>query len=216
MTERLNYGLNGNNVFLDTPNEIIDTLRDTDEDYAQQLSTRNRYMSVDPGEKISRLEVQAAYMGDARERSIVPRRVTRALRLLNSAANLATPDQQDENLSVGMGAESPVAKLFMQARFRWPDESDEILQEHATAAMRQTATDLRFYPKRQINQEVFAIIDRKQGVTFETNVIGSCSLDTDGYKYRPENPEVIVYGHNLHNSAMQLICLSGLIAVAKS
>ncbi len=63
---------------------------------------------------------------------------------------------------------------------------------------------------------VYAQVNRQHGVTLETNPIASASLDTDGNSYNPEDSVIELSAHNMYAHEMQLICLSGLIAIARS
>lgn len=102
----------------------------------------------------------------------------------------------------------------MNAELLWPSVSDKVASELATSAMRSMARDVGLCSEDQINRMVYASVSRAHGITLETNPIGSCSLDTDGSDYRSDQDRVSLYAHNLYTHEMQLVCLSGLIAIA--
>jgi len=54
------------------------------------------------------------------------------------------------------------------------------------------------------------------GITLETNPVGACSMDTDGTDYDEDSEKIKLYDHNLYNHEMQLICIAGLVALAKA
>ena len=103
----------------------------------------------------------------------------------------------------------------MNANIVRPLLSDKEATHVATNAMRKMAYDMGTYPDNKIPSMVYASISREYGMTFETNPAGSSSMDTSGSEYKPTSERISLYAHNLYTHEMQLICISGLIALAK-
>jgi hypothetical protein len=104
----------------------------------------------------------------------------------------------------------------MSAEIARPKVSDEVASAVATQAMRQMAHDLGIYSDKHIPGLVYAQISGSQGMTFESNSAGSSSMDTDGMEYDATSERISLGDHNLYTHQMQLICISGLIALAKA
>ena len=114
-------------------------------------------------------------------------------------------------------------RLAMAAEVRWPIAPPEVLHPLATSVMRRAAlglnyadgllraTDYHYY-----DHLVYAQISRENGVTLETNEMGSCSLGTDGMEYDSDAPIFNISAHNLYGVDQQLICLTGLLAIAQA
>lgn len=126
-------------------------------------------------------------------------------------------DHQTSDLEVQIGYHRYAYGIFrISAEIARPKVSDEVATIVATQAMRQMAYDLGTYTDSLIPGLVYAQVSRADGITLESNSAGSCSMDTDGMHY-DETSEMISLGdHNLYTHQMQLICISGLIALAKA
>jgi len=104
----------------------------------------------------------------------------------------------------------------MSAELKWPAVSDQSASNIATDAMRRMARNLGIYKDKNIDSLVYANVRRSDGITLETNPAGSCGMDTDGMKYSPDSETVSLIDHNLYTHEMQLVCISGLIALANA
>jgi len=104
----------------------------------------------------------------------------------------------------------------MNAEILRPRVSDKAAALAATHAMQQMAHDLGTYADKDIPGMVYAQVSTAQGITLETNPAGSSSMDTDGDEYEATSEKISLYAHNLYTHEMQLICISGLIALAKA
>ena len=121
------------------------------------------------------------------------------------------------DLEVQIGYTSVGYGVFrMDAEIARPSVSDEIATRVATDAMRQMAHDLGTYPDEDIPSLVYAQVSGLNGITLETNPVGACSMDTDGTDYDEDSEKIKLYDHNLYTHEMQLICIAGLIALAKA
>jgi len=153
---------------------------------------------------------------DDEEKELKARQILRLLDQSN-IGNEWTEAYQPTDLEILIGY-TPLGygAIGMSAELNWPKVSDETASLIATQAMRQMAHDLGMYPDRQIPGLVYAQVDRRFGITLETNPAGSCSMDTDGGEYEQDSERVSLVSHNLYTHQMQLICISGLIALAKA
>jgi len=120
---------------------------------------------------------------------------------------------QDLELSIGF-EQRGYGVYGMEAEFDWPNLPDDQAARIATNAMRRMATDLGTYADEMLPGMVYARVRRADGITLETNPVASSSMDTDGTEYRASSERVTLYAHNLYTHEMQLICISGLIALA--
>jgi hypothetical protein len=122
---------------------------------------------------------------------------------------------QDLDLSIGF-EQRGYGVYGMQAELQWPNVPDDQVSYFATTAMRQMAKDLGTYSNDMLPGMVYARVRRSDGITLETNPVASSSMDTDGTEYHETAERVTLYAHNLYTHEMQLICISGLIALAKA
>jgi hypothetical protein len=144
------------------------------------------------------------------------RRTFQTAYVLDAIANAASPERRDPLLHVEIGVQRlrDGTRVGMRAEFPKIDGDLEARNRYATNAMRVTANTLRYCPKTLLDM-VGAQYD-DSGVTFQVNDIGACTLDTDGQTFDSEDELVEVYAHNLYSHEMQLICLSGLIAITRA
>jgi len=121
------------------------------------------------------------------------------------------------DLEIGIGYNRIGYGVFgMDATILRPSISDEEATFIATRAMRQMAHDLGTYSDKDIPGMVYANVSTEQGMTLETNPAAASSIDTDGSEYDPLSERIFLYSHNLFSHESQLICISGLIALAKA
>ena len=121
------------------------------------------------------------------------------------------------DLEVQIGYERRGYGVFgMHAEIVRPTVSDSRATEVATKAMRQMAHDLGTYPDKDISKLVYAQVSTTHGISLETNSLISCTIDTDGDEYDANSEKIALSAHNLYSHEMQLICISGLIALAKA
>ncbi len=126
-------------------------------------------------------------------------------------------NSQVPDLEIQIGYTSQGYGVYgMHADILRPTLPDNQASAIATQAMRKMAHDLGTYPDKDIPGMVYAHISQEYGMTFETNPAASSSMDTDGQHYSPTSERVELYAHNLYTHEMQLICISGLIALAKA
>lgn len=125
-------------------------------------------------------------------------------------------------LDVG-SARAGDGRLWMAAEIARPKLADDTqVSEIATSAMRSVARKMRYmysaensrHYEKTLSREVWADYVRKKWLTVTTSPIGSCSLDTDGFTYKPDSETIELHQHNLYSHAQQLICLVGVVAVA--
>ena len=126
-------------------------------------------------------------------------------------------DEENPDVAIMIGYESLGYGVYgMRAEINRPTISDRDATLVATRAMRQMANDLRTYPKREIPGMVYAQILGESGMVLETGGNNSSSMDTDGTRYKPTSDRITLHSHNLYTHEMQLICISGIIALAKA
>ena len=126
-------------------------------------------------------------------------------------------DEESPDVSIMIGFNSVGYGVYgMEAEIKRPTIADRAATLIATRAMRQMAYDLGTYPKKEIPMLVYAHVLGDSGLSFETNPAGACSMDTDGYEYKPTSDRITLHSHNLYTHQMQLICISGIIALAKA
>lgn len=146
--------------------------------------------------------------------------LAKAVDLFGDAADLM-PEDEDAPLRVVMSSDVLYdgTRLPMGAEVRWPPVEDELMQDITTKVMRRFARDIYYARidngygyKKLIDGLVYARVHRPDGVTLETNPLGSCSLDTNGSWYDPAEEKAELLAHNLYAPDQQLICLAGLAA----
>lgn len=142
----------------------------------------------------------------------------RILELLDESniANNWRDGRADVDLEIQIGYESRGYGAYgMSAKLTRPSVSDTTASRVATYAMQQMAYNLGTYSAKDIPGMVYAHVSQSDGITLETNPVGSSSMDTDGNEYTENSGKISLYAHNLYTHQIQLICISGLIALAK-
>ena len=106
----------------------------------------------------------------------------------------------------------------MNVALRWPQIDPEQAAAFATTQMRRFARTLTLHsgqPKDLLEDLIYAQASRNTGVVFQTNPMGSCSIESDHQDYIGVDV-VDLWQHNLYNSEQQLICLVGAVAFANA
>ena len=153
---------------------------------------------------------------DRNEQEAKTRKILEYLDESNIGHNQEVKDQTSD-LEIQIGFERRGYGVFgMSAEMLRPTISDREASRIATEGMQQMARNLGIYSDDQIPGMVYAFISQERGMVFETNPAGACSMDTDGMEYDPMSERISLNSHNLYTHEMQLICISGLIALAKA
>lgn len=201
---------------LDVPQDIFDKAADHSRlALALGKSAQKRVVDIEPIADGTRLLLNTKRAGKAQDSIARCREITSSLEVIRHYTPL---EQADPKLNVRMGLDSVnhTGRYMMLARVAWPHSQDEVVASHATTAMRRIASVMNYMPKLILDESVYAQVDRQNGVTIETNPVGSCSLGTDGMVFNPDEPTFDVDAHNIYTPEQQLICLAGLIAIARS
>lgn len=221
MAETLRFGFEKTRMCLDVPQDIMDNAVDSG-CYTKQVLTfaqpEDRVVTSRPIEGGRRLTFSTQKTGRLPDR-LKRDRCKQMVVVVDEVTQAAPDDRQDPSLSVEMGVDyiNNGDRLGFNARVRWPDADPIDVQIAATRAMCRTAKSLRYMADVcPVEDLVYAQVDRERGVTLETNPMASASLDTDGDSYNLDDPVIDLSAHNMYSHEMQLICLSGLIAIARS
>lgn len=154
------------------------------------------------------------------ERELASRQILKLLIESGIGYHATTDEAESSDLLIQIGLTRHGYGVFgMDAMFSWPDLPDGEASMIATRAMRQMARNLGLYPEasnKELAGMVYAHLDRRSGITLETNPAGSSSMDTNGSRYRPGAERVKLESHNLYTHEMQLVCIAGIIALAKA
>lgn len=137
----------------------------------------------------------------------------------------APTEEPDPMMTVGMatapypGTHPPRWGMF--ADVAWPTEpvSDAEMTTIGTRHMRQFARGIRLDESLTIgsrlwNSSIYTHVNREQGVSVQTNPMGSCAIETDGMEFDAAEPRYHLYAHNLYSNQQQFVCLAGTIALA--
>lgn len=219
MTQTVRFRFVDSRMTLDVPNVVFDATMEKGEWFRRivEFPARQRVVTANPIENGVRLQLNTKKGGNIQDRVTKHDRCKQMVTAIEEIA-AQTPDKlQDQRLRVEIGT-SPISdsdRYGFNATIKRPDTNISVVQSVATKAMRQTATDLRYMPKSILAGSVYALLHENY-MSLETNPMGSCSLDSDGMEYEPASPTVNLYAHNIYNHEMQLICLSGLIAIANA
>jgi hypothetical protein len=221
MSENLHFDFEGTRMCLDVPHDIMQTSLAKSRSFSRILNlTDPKYRVIDytVGDGSTRLLFKTRKIGHSLE-EIKESKCGQILSVVNTALTFARDDRQDPNLEMTIGL-NPIGRgdrYGFDALVKWPEKNEAEVASSTTQAMRRTARDLRYVePSTSLDDMVYARLRRRSGVTLETNEIASSSLDTDGQSYDPHNPTIDLSAHNLYSHQMQMICLSGLIAIARS
>lgn len=143
------------------------------------------------------------------------RKAEQVLRILDESAVSYRTAARD-TLRIGIGFQSVGYGIYgLQARLRWPELSDAEASHQATDAMRAMARTTRLLPENLIDESVYARFSRERGIDFETNSAAASGIGTSGQHYIPYSEYADLYASNLYTHRMQLVCISGLLAVAR-
>ena len=133
-----------------------------------------------------------------------------------------TYSEPDDRLPVVRMSLDPIdifnSRYGVQIELAWPDCDEDIAATFATERMQAFARHLYNSGKssERVRQEtIYAQANRRQGVLFQTNPMGSCSIESDHRDYTGSRT-VDLGQHNIHNAEQQLICLVGAVAFANA
>jgi len=221
MIETLRYGYEDSRMYVDVPQDIFDTAMTESEYLAKIIEYRaqQRVVNAESMDGGTRLLLNTKRAGNIKYDYVKEDRAKQMVYAFSAVATYSSEYQRDPRLSVDMGVSrlADGARLGMMAAVAWPERTDREVQTLTTSAMRQTASELKYVsPTSFIPEIVYAQVYREHGVTLQTNPIGACDLGTDGMHYKPEDPTIELNAHNVYSHSMQLICLSGLIAIARA
>ena len=143
-----------------------------------------------------------------------------AVEAFNGLYNIGGPAASE--LPVVMMSHEPIGasinRYGMYVELRWPLVDAEEAAIFATEHMIKFAKTLPFYSqydKDMLRSLLYVSADRTDGITVQTNSVGSCSIDSDGngHKYKPT---VELLQHNIYGPQQQLPCLIGAVAFANA
>lgn len=217
MTEFLTYGHNDGAIELSIPDDIFQQATNEYEILAGTLGlpSDQALFVVDKVNDRTILTTDLDKIAESQPEKEI--RLARVVYALGAVAEVAMLEgRKDPTMEVMMGVKVLVdgSRLGMKGRLNRALGDDGKLQAHATTIMRRTARRLQYMPESILDGSVYAMVHNNHGVAIETNPMGSCSLDTDGMTYQRDSDSVNVWGHNIYSHEIQVICLSGLIAVA--
>lgn len=220
MIDVLKYGFDDSRICLDIPQDIFELAMDSSELLTQIVDApaNKRVVNTEANDGGTRLSLNTKRAGNSQDRYIKEFKCRDMVQALAEVATFTPRRKHDPALQVALGTEriNNDDRFGMSAKLRWPSRSNSELRSIATQAMQQTALELHYVSQTILPDMVYAQIDRQRGVTLETNPVGSCSMDTDGGTYEADDPSMKLYAHNIYNHEMQLICLSGLISIARA
>lgn len=221
MIERMWYGHQESRIYVDIPQDIFDVAMAETKYLAKIIEFRaqQRVVEVESLDGGRRLLLNAKRAGNIKSDFVKEDRAKQMVYALAAVASHSLENQLDPNLTVDMGVNrlGDGERLGMTAFVTWPARPESEVQTTATSAMRQTASELSYIsPASLIAGSVYAQLDRRHGVSLQTDLMGSCDIGTNGMFYKPESPVIELNAHNLYSHSMQLICLSGLIAIARA
>lgn len=210
-------------MFVDVPQAVFDDAMSTFEVLPKivEFPKNRRVVLAEAGDDVTRLTFNTKRIGRLGDNIVAERdRLKHVIYALSAVSSCSMEaGLQDPNMTVNMSLR-PIGsddRLGMDAVLKWPESvGDFELQVIATNAMVLIANDLRMHSPRLMDGTVYAMVSRDNGITLETNPMGSCSLDTDGATYDPSKPTMELWGHNIYNHKIQLVCLAGLIAIARA
>lgn len=225
MAEHLRYGIEttdmNHRLFMDLPVKLAARIQNNNASVGQELRSltakKNRTVDLEPSDDGLRLYINTKKIGARREdhaRRSVARRV---VEIVSTIDFLAGQYDKDPNLNVQMGsAYTSDGRLHMRAEVKWPkDSTDNHMSNVTTYFMRDCARKLN-YERKILDDLVYAQVMRENGLTLETNPLGSCSIGAGGYMYSPESHTVELYQHNIYSTVQQLICFTGAVALANA
>lgn len=129
-----------------------------------------------------------------------------------------SPDEALPTVDMSVNRVSRDGRYGMHVALRWPRADPEQAAVFATTQMRRFARTLTLHsdqPRDLLEDLVYAQASRSTGAVFQTNPMGSCSIESDHQDYTGIDV-VDLWQHNLYNSEQQLICLVGAVAFANA
>lgn len=110
------------------------------------------------------------------------------------------------------------SRYGMHVELRWPECDAAVAATFATSQMQAFARHLAINGKdsEALRKDlIYAQASRTSGVIFQTNPLGSCSIESDHRDYT-DVATVELGMHNIYNHEQQLICLVGAVAFANA
>ncbi len=234
MDEKLQFGLkpssDSTGLYVDVPRAVqADAAGTPLSRLLESLATDRAVDLEEQGSGSLRVRVNGKVISRMRTPEQKARSARRGVRYLSgitvAAAKLGLSDPK---LVVRMsdGVIPSTRRYGMQARLLWPDRTNDSLSVLAGQSMRRMAKDLRYQQNGKrygsdpalysefISNIVIARVDRRRGLSLETDMVSPAGLSSSPQRYNPLQPFVEVDGNNLRGPEQQLICLAGLVAVA--
>jgi hypothetical protein len=234
MSERIAFGLSGDSnsmLQMDIPPAVLARIQ---EDGRFRLPTSAKEMQRSPMlfeqldggvVRASVLNRRIGRLGDGSDKRLA---LTRVINLISWVDGFAEPSEQDEAIQIEVSSRplQDGTRYGLDMEIAWPEADDSAAQDLATMAMRRAAVDLRYLrgdhrsrerQLRLVEQLVGASVARMgehAGVSLIAHADGSCTADTDGSSYGYGMPKFGVYAHNLYSHEMQLLCITGGVAIA--
>ena len=220
MTKTLQYGMNEQSVYLDIPDPVIQRIMRDDNSSLVRMSgvTRSRrVIEIDQHEDGWRLILEQGRVGNMHNAVVRGNAVRQMVASLVEVTTFTRPAEKDPLLDVTMELDRTHRRdpLGMKATLIWPDSSDRTLTLVASDAMRETAGLLGYVNKNEVNAQVSALVERSRGISLSAMNARRSGIETIGSGYDPESEATVLVAHNLSQREMQLVCLSGLVAIAK-
>lgn len=213
MIEKLHYstGEDGQ-VRIDVPKDVIHDVLGRRGALYEACRDRAGYVTArGVGEGDYRVVLDLSHMSRMRTQ-VGEQQVKRAVGGLSELEDGARAHEaSDEWLSMEIATSSVgYGHYFTDAEFRRVRYNDQWASTLGTRAMQRAARAIRSGPTDDIGVNY----ETSRGVSFVAGGIISSSIETDGNEYQADSATVEVKGHNLYSPGLQLICISGIIAVA--
>lgn len=141
-----------------------------------------------------------------------------SVEVLNALYNLTKPDTTMSRMQMTHEQLDRAAGRYgMMVALKWPEAAPKDAARFATQHMQRFAQSVNLNKSKRMNTAndmVYVAANREQGITIETNPIGSCNISAGGYDYDPESEVVELWQHNIYNPTQQLACLMGAVCFA--
>lgn len=207
-------------LFLDVPTDLAASMQQESSALTEELEglskPKNRVLEIVPQDTAVRILLNADRIGLKKDRE-GQRDLAHRTATLFSSIDWLSGDRRDPRLSVQMPHQYTIdsGRLRMSAEVAWPERAtDQQASYFMTGVMQRVAHQLK-YERKLIPDLVGAQVIREQGVSIETNPLGSCNISAGGSLYFPERSTVELYQHNIYSPIQQLICFAGAIAMAR-
>lgn len=225
VTNRLNYGFEktarNQRLYVDVPTALLERVQGMPDIIRnlERLSSKDIHaIDIETESTKSRLYVNAKKIGKLTLENRSNNAAKEVVQIITALDRCKDDVEADEKMSVVMGWQLlPDRQRYgMWAKITWPEAEAREVAKLSTDSMRDTASYLMEEPKWLVDELVYADVSRAHGVTLETNPMGSCSIGTNGQDYDSTAPDFELHAHNIYNHSQQLICLVGVVALAKA